>query len=81
MFTCIESSYGTFEWVSAAALKVSKRQPTVAYGKEYVRDGEAGLRSMCEALNPPGPGATSPLGSRLSVLRAELTDHSSTDRA
>ena len=81
MFTCIESSYGTIEWVSAAALKVSKRQATIAYGKECVRDGEAGLRSMCEALNPPGPGATSPLGSRLSVLRAELTDHSSTDRA
>ena len=52
MFTCIEYSYGTIEWVSAAALKVSKRQATIAYGKECVRDGEAGLRSMCEALNP-----------------------------
>ena len=53
MFLCIESSYGSIAWVSDATLRVSKRQPTTAYGKDGVRDGEAGLRSMCEALNPP----------------------------
>jgi hypothetical protein len=82
MFTCIESSYGTIQWISDAALKVSKRQPTTAYGKDGVRDGEAGLRSMCEALNPPPLVPHSLLGrSRLNVIRAELTDPSSTDQA
>ena len=55
MFLCIESSYGAIEWVSNAALRVSKRQPTTSYGKESVRDGEAGLRSMCAKCNPDPP--------------------------
>lgn len=55
MFLCVESSYGTIAWVSDAALRVSKRQPTISYGKEGVRDGVAGLRSMCAKCNPNPP--------------------------
>ena len=61
MFLCIESSYGAIAWVSDAALTVSKRQPTISYGKEAVRDGVAGLCSMCTqsaTLTHPNPGAT-----------------------
>lgn len=47
MFTCLESCYETIAWVSADALKVLKRQATISYGKEGVRDGEAGPCSVC----------------------------------
>ena len=42
LFSCIEASYGMISWISAADLKVSKRKPSLSYGKDVEHEGESG---------------------------------------